>query len=179
MEENKNPEEKNLLEDEASINRYAGFTPPPLQEKKKSKKLLFIIIIIVLGLAGFLMIRSNSLLKQNTEPTPSPQAIQTPQPTPAAILIRSDWSLEVLNGSGTSGLAKQIALKLQDLGYQVVKTGNADRDYDKTQILIKKELLEKADLVIADIKDVIKIASVAGELTEGTASARIIIGKDI
>ena len=76
-------------------------------------------------------------------------------------------------------MAKKIAAKIQDLGYQVVKTGNSDKsDYSQTQVFVKKDVLDKVDLVIADLRDVIKIASVAGQLQEGTASVRIIIGKD-
>ena len=44
--------------------------------------------------------------------------------------------------------------------------------------IIKDDLKEKIDLVIADLKDVVKIASIGGELKDSTASARIILGKD-
>lgn len=104
----------------------------------------------------------------------------TPTPLPTPQLIRSDWSFEVLNGSGVTGLAKKIADQLKEMGYQVIKIGNADKnDYPKTLISVREDLVDKIDLVIADLKDVIKIASVAGNLEEGTVSARIILGKDL
>ncbi|MBI4035397.1 LytR C-terminal domain-containing protein [Candidatus Daviesbacteria bacterium] len=152
--------------------------------KKSSNKitLLLVGLLILLIVAGayFLRVRIKSLVAGTIAPTPVPTPITTPEPTATPNpLVRSDWSFEVLNGSGEGGLAKKIAGKVTDLGYQVVKVGNADdSDYDTTQVLVKADLRDKIDLVIADLKDAIKIASVAGELKDGTASARIIIGKD-
>ena len=155
-------------------------TLPP--KKKSKKKPLFVIaVLIALLLTGFFFkSKIKSLLNGEVIKSNQPAASQIPKPSPTPNpLVRSDWSFEVLNGSGATGFAKNIAGKLQALGYQVVKIGNADRnDYQKTEVLIKKNLLDKIDFVIADLKDTIKIASIAGELKEGTASARIIIGKD-
>lgn len=151
---------------------------------KKSRKAFFVVLItlIVLLGAGFLF-RDNikSVLQPGSiEPTPSPVA-QITQPLPTTPpLVRSEWSLEILNGSGVAGLAKKIAVELEALGYPVVKTGNADKSsYLQTQIMVQKDLSEKVNLVIADIKDVVMIASQAGELKDSTASARIILGKDL
>lgn len=148
-------------------------------ERKKSKKALFslILVVIVLTVVGAFIFNKKS--SKQTEPTPSPTSIPTPTQTPKPAFDKADWSLEVLNGSGVTGAAKKIADKLKEMGYQIVKTGNADKDsYEKTQILVKSDLKEKLDLLIADLKDVIKIASVGGELKDSTASARIILGKD-
>lgn len=151
--------------------------------KKSSNKITFMLIglllLIVLGGAFFLRSRIENLVG-NLQPTPTPAPVASVQPAPTPNpLVKSEWSFEVLNGSGESGLAKKIAVKIQDLGYQVVKSGNADKsDYTQTQVFVRKDQLDKIDLVIADLRDVVKIASVAGQLQEGTASARIIIGKD-
>ena len=155
-------------------------------EKKNTKNTLFLIIVLVLVLliAGGIIFRHkvNGFLKgveQKVQPTSTPSPTPHPTPTPNP-LIRSDWSFEILNGSGVTGEAKKLADKLKDLGYPVVKSGNADKDnYLQTAVFVKKELEDKIDMVIFDIKDVIKIASIAGELKDSTASARIIIGKDI
>lgn len=154
----------------------------PAPGRKSMKKIIFVIIILIVLLSAGFFFRAQIkglVGGGGVKSTPSP-SMSTPEPSPTpSPLVRSDWSFEVLNGSGASGLAKKIASNLQVLGYFVVKTGNADKDnYSETQILIREDLLEKVDLVIADLKDIIKIASVAGQLKEGTASARIIIGKD-
>lgn len=151
--------------------------------KKSSNKITFILIglLLLIVLGGAFSFRSKiKNLVGNLQPTPTPAPVVSVQPTPTPNpLVKSEWSFEVLNGSGEKGLAKKIAVKIQDLGYQVVKSGNADKsNYSQTQVFVKKDRLDKIDLVIADLKDAIKIASVAGQLQEGTVSARIIIGKD-
>lgn len=166
----------------SDTNESIAFYPPPA--RKKDRKTLYLIIILILifvGIAIFFRSQIKNMVVGAPKPTPSP--ISTPIPTPAPTpdpLNKSEWNFEVLNGTTTSGQAKKIADKLIERGYTVVKTGNADKqNYSTTQILVKKELMDKIDLVVADLKDTVKIASVSGELKEGTASARIIIGKDL
>ncbi len=171
-------------EEQSTPQRFykSSYQPDISLQKTGSKKHLFMILILiilaVIVLGVIFRHKINSVIKVGSQPTPTP--ISTPQPTPTPTpLIRSDWSFEVLNGSGVTGLAKKLADKLTALGYPVVKTANADKDsYAASEIFVKKTLLDKLDTVIVDLKDTIKIASVGGELKEGTASARIIIGKD-
>ncbi len=150
--------------------------------KKSPKRIIFIIlVVIILAGLGFLLFETKSSIKRLVfRPSPFPVPTQTPAPTEAPKLLqRSEWSLEILNGSGSTGLVKKMAIKVKELGYPVVKTGNADKNnYAITQMLVRKGLEDKMDLVIADLKDTIKIASFAGELKDSTASARIILGKD-
>lgn len=152
------------------------------QGSKGSSKtiVLIIVLLLILAAAGFFANQTFhpfSASQPVTEATPIPTP--EPSPSPEPVLNRAEWSFEVLNGSGATGQAKKVAEKIQALGYTVVKTGNADKsNYEVTQILVKKDLTDKVNIVVADLKDAIRIASVAGELTEGTASARIIIGKD-
>lgn len=162
-----------------------SYNMPNKKSNKTTLVLACILLMILLALGFFFRSKITGLFGSNaTVPTPSPSAYETSSPSPSS-LVRSDWTFEVLNGSGVSGVAKKVAEELQKLGYLVLKTGNADKQtYAKTEILVRKDYADggafgtKINLVIADIKDVIKIASVAGELREGTASARIIIGKD-
>lgn len=155
----------------------------PDKEPGSSKKTLILILILLLivgGIGGFFFYNFRASFKAPSfAPTPTPSA--TPAPTQAPkVLDRSQWSLEVLNGSGIAGEAKRLADKLIELGYPVVKTGNADKStYETTQFLVKEEMQADVDLMVADIKDIIKIASMSGQLEDSTASARIIIGKNI
>lgn len=160
-----------------------SYQPMLSQSKPGRKKLITAAVIIVIVLASTWVIKSffggSPESKTKTESQPIQTPIPTPSPTLAVKLERSEWSFEVLNGSGVSGAAKKLADQLKSLGYQVVKAANADKDtYTQNQIYVKAELKDKVDLVIADLKDFVKIASVAGELEDSTASARIIIGKD-
>lgn len=167
----------------SSSTKY-DLTMPSRPHKSKLNKttyILVIILILIIG-GGFFTLKNTGLIKKigigGATPTSTPASTSQPTPTPQA-LNRTEWSFEVLNGSGVTGAAKKIADSIKTLGYQVVKSGNADnQDFAQTQIFIKSDLQSKSDMVIADLKDVIKIASYAGELKDSTASARIIIGKD-
>lgn len=159
----------------------------PLNRKSgSSKKTFFLIIILLLVLlgGGFLILKSRGMLGNLMgTPKPTPTPTETPEPTPTPNpLNKEEWRFEVLNGSGETGLAKKVADKIKEQGYIVTKTGNADKtSYEKTQLFALKDLEGKVDLVVADLKDIIKIASFGGELTpakDSTASARIILGKD-
>ncbi len=184
--EPKEPEElKDLAEDPKTTDSPGMVAGPLAQQKKSKKKILILILGLILILSAvFIIPKFRHALLRRIQPstTPSPTATASPTTAPTStpnLLVRSEWSFEVLNGSGVTGQAKKVADKLIALGYQVVKVGNADKDnYPLTEVLVKKELENKIDLVIADLRDVVKIASVAGELKDSTASARIIIGKD-
>lgn len=195
-EERKEDEAEEESEEESETQkqeiRFRGFNPneekddtyetnyPP--RKKGMKKFIIwlsflALLALVIGWLATSVIFKGEEEEKITEEAPSP----TPTSTPLSqtTLKRSEWNLEVLNGSGVSGLAKKIAEELESLGYKVIKVGNADKsDYEKTQIFIRDNLKDQVDKVIADIGDIIKVASVGGELKDSTASAQIIIGKD-
>ncbi|MDD4606984.1 MAG: LCP family protein [Patescibacteria group bacterium] len=55
--------------------------------------------------------------------------------TPEPEIEKINAKIIILNGSGQTGLASQVANQLSPLGYQIVKIGNADRwDYEKSVI---------------------------------------------
>lgn len=142
---------------------------------------LLLCFFVVLAGTGFLLQKMGIFSKTNSAQS-TPAVSPTPSPSPSPVvptLNRSEWFIEVQNGTKTAGAAKKIADKIKTLGYNISKTGNADKDnYSKSQLFVRSEFKDQIDLVIADLRDIIKIASVAGELKEGTASARIIIGAE-
>lgn len=175
--------EKSAPQESAQDEKMDSYQPVMSHSKPGKKKFIIAAVVVAILLITFLSFKSNFDKSAKTEPKTENQPIQTqtptPTPTPGSSLARSEWSLEVLNGSGITGTAKKVADKLRELGYTVIKTGNADRDdYELSQIFISSDFKDKVDLLVEDIKDVIKIASVAGELKDATASARIIIGKN-
>ncbi|MFN2610862.1 MAG: LytR C-terminal domain-containing protein [Actinomycetota bacterium] len=64
------------------------------------------------------------------EPTPSPSPVveQSPQ---------ASGRLQLLNGSGTPGLALKARDVLQGAGFQVVTTANASKKYNKTTVFFQ------------------------------------------
>lgn len=188
-------EEEEISESHSDEVKFKGFNPNEdkddslvydTAEKRKSGMKKFIIWFVILAILALLVgwFATTKIFKGGSSEVKITQELTspTPQPSPSPLeqkLNRAEWSFEVLNGSGVSGLAKKVADQLIELGYQVIKTGNADKqNYEKSQIFVKDSLKDKVDLVIADIKDIVKIASVAGAIEDSTASARIIIGKD-
>lgn len=151
------------------------------QSKRFSGKLvtliLFILTIAIIGGAIYFVAGVGSPKKQEQTVISPPISTITPTPTPNT-LNRSEWSFEVLNGSGVTGAAKKLADSLKALGYQVVRVANADKDYTKNEFFVQEDLMVSIDAIVADIKDIIKIASISGKLKDSTASARIIIGKE-
>ncbi len=64
------------------------------------------------------------------------------------LVIPSEVTVEVLNGSGIDGLASKVAALLQEEGFQVVRKGNADHfDYTESQVIALGEIVDKARAV--------------------------------
>lgn len=154
---------------------------------------LLLIIIVLLGLgavgffgwryckAGLTQCQFKNLVPQSANVNPVSVVSPTPLPTqmPKKTLDRVSISFEVLNGTAVAGGAKKVAEKLTGLGYTVVKVGNADNStYNKNELFVRAEKGEQVDLLLADLKTDFQIASVSGVLKEGTASARLILGKE-
>jgi len=69
--------------------------------------------------------------------SPAPAMSRTPLADPASM---DAVHLTVLNGSGTSGLARRIGRQLPALGCVVVKVGNAPHEDFSTSLLINRRL---------------------------------------
>lgn len=88
-------------------------------------------------------------------------------------------SVEVLNGSGTAGLARQVADQLQSSGYRVTSTGNAPGfDYERSQIIVRADMTDRAQQIMQVIgtADIKTADDSAGE--SRTADITVIIGKN-
>jgi len=82
----------------------------------------------------------------------------------------------VLNGSGYSGVASEIAKKLESMGFTVVKIANADSfDYDTTTVLYPKEKPEYAK----EIAKILNNPVIKEDEDSQDDITTIILGKDI
>jgi polyisoprenyl-teichoic acid--peptidoglycan teichoic acid transferase len=89
------------------------------------------------------------------------------------------FTIEILNGTPTKGLAKQAAEIFQSFGYDVLSVDNAEReDYEKTQVIDHYSNLDASK----NIGDVIRCKSTSQQpsTAQDAASAdfTIILGKD-
>jgi anionic cell wall polymer biosynthesis LytR-Cps2A-Psr (LCP) family protein len=81
------------------------------------------------------------------------------QESPGALVERV-FTVEVLNGTSTTGLASRTAELIRGFRYDVVSTGNADRnDYEKTEIVDRTGLED----VLAVFADTIKCKNIRYE----------------
>lgn len=87
---------------------------------------------------------------------------------------RASVTFEVLNGSGVVGAAKKTADRVQGLGYRVIGMGNAEATKGN-KLYLKNSATEFSQQILSDLTD-FNISTVSGELTEGSASARLILG---
>jgi len=87
-------------------------------------------------------------------------------------------SIEVLNGTSVSGLARRAANVFQSFGYEVVSVANADNDdYQKTVVLDRKGTIEVARRV-ADLIRCQRVYSRLEDSVDTTIDVTLILGTD-
>ena len=104
------------------------------------------------------------------------EELSTSTPTPTVAFDRSEWKIEVLNGTMTSGLAAKVAADLEKLGYKVVKIGNVPKKIETTEVYVNAGMKTKQAELIDDLEGDWGIEEVSGTLEDSTASARIVLG---
>jgi hypothetical protein len=88
------------------------------------------LLALVAGLVTLWAIRNDSQLASSSDCDPGAVEIRTaPIPAPEEI------ELVVLNGTDLDGLADQAAAQLEDRGFIVVETGDADENYEGTALV--------------------------------------------
>jgi polyisoprenyl-teichoic acid--peptidoglycan teichoic acid transferase len=88
------------------------------------------------------------------------------------------FTIEILNGTPTQGLAKKAAEIFQSFGYDVVSVGNAERDdYDATKVLDRFSNADAAKSIAGVIKCP-DIGQEASSKADAAADFTIVLGKD-
>lgn len=89
-------------------------------------------------------------------------------------LERKDITLEILNGSGTSGLASETADIFEELGYEIVEIGNTSTTVGN-KLFVSEDYEDLVGVLLDDAEEELDISSISGEL-DGDVIARIILG---
>lgn len=197
--ENGNTEPQNEERDtedvvsESDSNKYFHSSVQPYQRSSRKIPFLLGIAAILLILGGafyFLKVRPGT-----QEPSPSPKSIspsleESPSPSPQPSFDRSKYTLRILNGTATQGLAASTSAKLKDLGYRIERTANASNSaFLKTVVRVKprsvdmnvvkpglEELLEK---MLADLSSIDFKGEEGPQLKDSdTADGEVIIGSE-
>jgi hypothetical protein len=149
---------------------------------RRSGSKLHLLILVLIGLAvigGTVYLLKNQF-ETKPQPTPSTQITEsTPAPTPSPEPIaRAEYKVRILNGTETSGLAKTVSEKLQGLGYQIERTGNATNSaFESTVVRAKSGKIEIIDQLIADLAGDYSAASSPASLRDNDgADAEVILG---
>lgn len=117
--------------------------PKPVRSGREFPKWLFAVIglVVILAVGGFFLYQSSSTSTTNPTPSPfvsgldtlptpteTPTATKSPTPAPSATPTsaqRTGVSIEVQNGTGTTGDAALGKSLIEKAGYTKVTTGNA------------------------------------------------------
>ncbi|MGB9706944.1 MAG: LytR C-terminal domain-containing protein [Microgenomates group bacterium] len=153
--------------------------------------LVALVVLIGLGIVGGGIFVYQKTLKRKEEKTliPTPTvSLPTPQlteslevsPSPTPKLNRADLKIKILNGSGVPGAAAKAAEFLEKLGWEGIKTGNADSyDYQKTIIKIKESKKNYLEMLDTDLASKYTLEEKTQTLAEDDKfDAIIILGKD-
>ena len=117
---------------------YAG--PQKLGSGKRIFLVLGIIALVGLGTFFYSLRAGSKDSKVSSSPTPLPVVQSTPTPQPSPSFDRTEYTLRVLNGTSTQGLAASTSAKLKELGYKIEKTANATNSaFEKTVVRVKSE----------------------------------------
>lgn len=136
--------------DTFQTSNYEGYN----KKNGASKPLLLVlglIVLLAIGATGYLL--RDKFTRSEPTPTPTP-ILETPvaEPSPTPSFDRSKFTLRVLNGTKTSGLAASAAAKLKDLGYQIGKTGNASNSaFPRAVVRVKESASGLLDQLVKDL----------------------------
>ncbi len=119
-----------------------GFPEAPAPEEKSGFNFgsifIFLLVLILLGGAiWFIFFRNQGEITTSDvseTPTVVEEVTNTETPTPVAI-SKESIKIQILNGSGISGLAGKLQSALETSGYSGIEVGNADNyNYKTTEV---------------------------------------------
>ncbi len=116
--------------------------------------LAFVLGLVAGGVGGFVLAKIQNSKAKPDQSVVEKVVISTPSPSPAVVAQanRADLKVQVLNGSGIKGEAARAKEFLEGLGYKDVKVGNADGDFQLTEIAFKKAASKYTDTLAKDLE---------------------------
>jgi hypothetical protein len=144
--------------------------------------IIVIVACIVVGVSLFLLTGNRGVLPSIISvPTPTPTTTPAISPTPVTGgLLRDAVTIQVLNGGGKAGAASTMKTLLEEKGYTVSNTGNAESyTYDTTEILVKPSQSGYLQLLKADLQASYTLGTMAATLSDSASyDIRVIVGKE-
>ncbi len=156
----------------------------PGGNKKSSNLLTWILILVLLaglGGAGFLLrdkitsmfVGSETKKEAEMAPAPTPTPEATPEP-----VARADYSVRVLNGTTTTGLAAELSDSLKEIGWKTLPVGNStDKNVAQTLVKVKAGQDQLANQMITDLSSDYEASRGADLKSSDSADVEVVIGK--
>lgn len=155
------PMNGNQEQQQQPANTSDFFGAPPEQKKGGFPKALIVVLLLVVlgGGAGFAYFKtSGQFLGTSTESSPSPiaeEAAPIPQPPDETEEVNlAEFSVQVLNGTGTPGEAGKAQKLLEEAGFEEVDTGNAKSQTNKVTKV--SAIADVPEGVIKAVKDALE-----------------------
>lgn len=139
----------------------------------------FLVGAVLSGIVVYLVFgRSNESIQAPIEPTFEAVAPELPEVSKVVEekveVDYSDYSVQVLNGSGVAGAAGAASEILEGTGFKSLDIGNADDSYTKTEVSMKENVpSEMFDTVSGLLKEGYEV--VAGEALDAEANYDVVI----
>lgn len=174
----------NFAHGAANTNYNNNYNRGNTNRTTSKKHLLVLVVLGILVIAGTVYtLKSQFGSSAEASPSPSPMSVvaASPEPTatPAPELTRSDYTIRILNGTSTSGLAGKASGTMKEKGYEVERTGNATNSaFTQTQVRVKDGQDNLLQTLIKDLAP--DFSAIAGpKLSNSDASdAEIILGTE-
>jgi len=136
----------------------------PEKESLFDKKSLVLVFFNALLLAGIAYLGYTFFQDKKQESTTGTQiTVKTVSPSPkleepSKKANLEEFSINVLNGSGTAGVASNVSSLLEEIGFDNIEVGDADSyDFTDTEVKLKEEV---PDSVFEKIKEALSGYSV-------------------
>lgn len=190
------------------VQRYE-YTPSKKSSGNWGKFLIVIIVFLLIGSLIFAVTKFGDFSKKEEKnktltptptefvfPTDTPTSTPKESPTPKATVVtptitkssidkatgldRDKLLVVVLNGSGQVGVASKASDALKNLGYKILRIGNAKNyAYENTVIEVKSTKKNYLNLLKKDLSEFYTIGSSSATLDENTnEDAVVIVGKE-
>jgi hypothetical protein len=152
--------------------------------KQQSKPIIFwalgvVVIALVVGGGLVMFTRGSFSLPSFSLSAPTPTATLPPSPPTPTPLDKELITIQVLNGSGTPGAAGTMQTFLEEKGYTVSDTGNAEEYlFEETEIHVKPSKEAYLAVLEDELSQSYTVGTLKATLSEDeTYDVRIIVGK--
>lgn len=162
-----------------------GIAKPSGRDKGPAKVWMLLPLVVILVIFGStIYLKDQALGKVKSlnifsSPTPTPlPPTPTPSPTPTPEVKREEFKVRVLNGTTKSGAAASLKEQLVNLGWDVIKTGNAkNQKMEQTTVSGKKDLGVAFQVMMEDLKGDFEATAGAELNDKDQADLEVVIGK--